>query len=112
TGTICTRTALLDSRATGMFMDLAFARENGLDVQLLTHPIFYNVDGTLNEMGSVCKEVEVILWIDDHSKQVVFSMIRLGKTKLIIGHTWLHHHNLEINWTTGKLTLTQCLSDC
>ena len=39
-------------------------------------------------------------------------MISLGKTKLIIGHTWLHHHNLEIDWTTGKLTLTQCPSDC
>jgi hypothetical protein len=110
---ICAMAALLDSGATGMFMDPTFAKENGLDICLLPHPIpIYNVDGTLNEMGSVHEEVEVILWIDDHSEQVVFSIIGLGKTKLIIRHTWLHHHNPEINWTMGKITLTRCPSDC
>jgi Retroviral aspartyl protease len=113
TGTICARTALLDSRATGMFMDPTFVKENGLDICPLPHPIpIYNVDGTLNEMGSVHEEVEVILQIDDHSKWVVLSMIVLGETKLIIGHTWLHHHNPEIDWTTGQITLTHCPSDC
>jgi Retroviral aspartyl protease len=113
TGMICAGTALLDSGATGMFMDPTFAKENGLDICPLPHPIpIYNVDGTLNEMGSVCEEVEVILQIDDHSERVVFSVIGLGKTKLIIGHTWLHHHNPEIYWTTGRITLTRCPSDC
>jgi hypothetical protein len=94
-------------------MDLTFAKENGLDICPLPCPIpIYNVDGTLNKMGSVHEEVEVILQIDDHSEQVVFSMIGLGKTKLIIGHTWLHHHNPEIDWTTGKIPLTCCPSDC
>jgi hypothetical protein len=96
-----------------MFTDLTFVKENSLDICPLPCPIpIYNVDGTLNEMGSVCEEVEVILWIDDHSKQVVFSMIGLGKTKLIIGHTWLHHHTPEIDWTMGKITLTHCPSNC
>jgi hypothetical protein len=113
TGMICARTALLDSGATGMFMDPTFSKENSLDICLLPCPIpVYNMDGTLNEMGSVHEEVEVILQIDDHSEWVVFSVIGLGKTKLIIGHTWLHHHNPEIGWTLGKITLTHCPSDC
>jgi hypothetical protein len=113
TGTICAGTTLLDSGATGMFMDPTFAKENSLDICPLPRPIpVYNVDGTLNKMGSVHEEVEVILQIDDHSEWVVFSVIRLGKTKLIIGHTWLHHHNPEIDWELGKITLTRCPSNC
>ena len=63
-------------------------------------------------MGSVCKEVEVILQIGDHLEHAIFSLIKLGKMKMIIRHTWLHHHNPEVDWKTGEITLTCCPMDC
>jgi len=36
----------------------------------------------------------------------------LGKYNLIIGYTWLHKHNPEINWETGKVEMTRCPREC
>ena len=34
------------------------------------------------------------------------------KSNLIIGYTWLHKHNPEINWETGKVEMTRCPREC
>jgi len=31
---------------------------------------------------------------------------------LIIGYTWLHKHNPEVNWETGKVEMTRCPREC
>ncbi|KAG6325840.1 hypothetical protein ID866_13249 [Astraeus odoratus] len=31
---------------------------------------------------------------------------------MILGHTWLQTHNLEIDWVTGKVTLNRCPEEC
>jgi len=50
--------ALLDSGATGMFIDKKFAEENRIAMRPLNKPIrVYNVDGTLNQGGSITHEV-------------------------------------------------------
>jgi len=36
----------------------------------------------------------------------------LGKTEVILGIPWLATHNLEINWETGEVKMTRCLSLC
>src|SRR5947209_7086697 len=36
----------------------------------------------------------------------------LGKTPIILGHTWLQKHNPDINWTTGKVVLNWCPKEC
>jgi len=36
----------------------------------------------------------------------------LGKTEVILGMPWLATHNLEINWETGEVKMTRCLSLC
>jgi len=29
-----------------------------------------------------------------------------------MGYTWLHKHNLEINWETGKVEMMRCPREC
>jgi len=54
--------ALLDSSATGMFIDKKFAEGNGIVMRLLDKPIHvYNVDGMLNQGGSITHEVTLML---------------------------------------------------
>ena len=46
--------ALLDSRATGLFMDTTFAREKGFKMERIKNPLLVkNVDGTVNVGGAI-----------------------------------------------------------
>jgi len=54
----------MDSRATGEFIDHHYAKSNWLHPCKLSEPIpVYNVDGTLNEAGSITEVVDLILRI-------------------------------------------------
>jgi len=82
--------ALLDSGATGMFIDKKFAEENGIVMQLLDKPIqVYNIDGTLNQGGLITHEVTLMLSHKGHKEKAVFEVCDLGKSTVIIGYIWL-----------------------
>src|SRR6266478_9342370 len=54
--------ALLDSRATGMFINRSFVQKHQLETTPLPQPILiHNVDGSPNENRSVMEEVHVTL---------------------------------------------------
>jgi len=100
---------LLDSGATGMFIDKKFVEGNGITTRLLDKPIrVYNVDGTLNQGGSITHEVTLMLSHKGHKEKVVFEVCNLGKSTVIIGYTWLQKHNPTINWKTGDIKFTRC----
>ncbi|CAG8706856.1 13307_t:CDS:1, partial [Acaulospora colombiana] len=105
--------ALLDCGATGQFLDTRFVREHNLNTRKLPRAIpVYNVDGTLNQGGSIKEEVDVIMSYKDHTERVTFAVCDLGDKMAIIGHTWLYCHNPEINWQTGEVKLSRCPSKC
>ena len=92
-------TALLDSGFTGKCIDRNYANSCQFNLIQLTQPIpVYNVDSTPNEAGSITEVVSLILHHKNHSEQTTFCVTNLGKQKLILGHSWLCQHNLEINW--------------
>ena len=105
--------ALLDSGATGLFIDRQFVHKNGLKTRILPIPIkVYNVDGSLNQGGSITEEVTLMMSHRGHKEKAVFEVCDLGKAVLIIGHPWLRKHNPEINWKTGEVKLTHCPLEC
>src|SRR5258708_25398484 len=61
---------LLDSRATGMFINQSFVQKHQLETTPLPQPILVcNVNGSLNENGSVMEEVHVTLRFGRHSEK-------------------------------------------
>ena len=55
--------SLVDSRATGEFIDWEYAKSGQFNLQKSTHPILvYNIDGSPNEASSITKAVSLILW--------------------------------------------------
>jgi hypothetical protein len=113
TGIRLSVTALLDSGATGLFIDQSFVKYHNLNTRKLQRAVpVYNVDGTLNKNGSIQEEVDLTLIFENHTERATFAVTDLGDKLAIIGHTWLHHHNPEINWQTGKVAFTRCPSDC
>jgi len=105
--------ALLDSGATGMLIDKKFAEGNRIAMRLLDKPIrVHNVDGTLNQGGSITHEVTLMLSHKGHKEKAVFKVCDLGKSTVIIGYTWLQKHNPTIDWKTGDIKFTRCPREC
>ena len=99
--------ALLDSGATTMFIDREFAKSHKLAMQKLARAVpVHNVDRTMNKGGSITDEVNLILSYKGHKEHATFAVCNLGKVPVIIGHTWLKHHNPEVDWEMGLVGMT------
>ena len=95
--------ALLDSGATGLFMDMTFVREKGFKMERIKNPLLVkNVDGTVNVGGAITYQVECNMFFKGHVERVRMDMCNLGKTEVILGMLWLVAHNPEIDWEKGK----------
>ena len=95
---ICHVSALLDSGATGLFIDATYVEQHRLTTRPLTHPIpVYNIDGTCNEAGSIHSVVDLVLRYRTHAERAIFAVMSLGKQDMILGFTWLCEHNPKIN---------------
>ena len=90
--------ALLDSRATGLFMDTTFAKEKGFKIEKLKKPLLVrNVDRTVNAGGAITHQVECNIFFKGHVERARMNVCNLGKTEVILGMLWLVAHNPEIN---------------
>ena len=108
-----TVTALLDSGATGLFIDADFVQAKNLTVQKLPQSIpVYNIDGSLNNHGSIKETVDLILRYQDHTERATFHVTALGGVPVILGHPWLSRHNPQVNWKTGEVIMSRCPSEC
>ena len=90
--------ALLDSRATSLFMDTTFAKEKGFKMEKLEKPLLVrNVDGTVNARGAITHQVECNIFFKGHMERARIDVYNLGKMELILGMLWLAAHNPEID---------------
>ena len=104
---------LLDSGATGMFMDRKTAARYGFKLQKLDRPVVVrNIDGTNNSAGAITHWVEVNVYYKNHVERMKMDICDLGKTEVILGMPWLQAYNPEINWETGEVKMTRCPPLC
>jgi len=105
--------AMVDTGATGDFIDQDFVARAKLPTRKLSQPIpVYNMDGTLNEAGSIREVVNMIMTYDRHSERILLAVTRLGKQSMILGFTWLDKHNPEIDFRAQSIKMTRCLPRC
>jgi len=105
--------ALLDSRATGLFINMAFAKEKGFRIEKMKKPLLVkNVDRTVNVGGAIMHQVECNMFFKGHVERVRIDVCNLGKTEVILGMPWLAAHNPEINWEKGEVKMTRCPPIC
>ena len=105
--------ALLDSGATGLFMNMTFAKEKRFKMEKLKKPLLVrNVDGMVNAGGAITHQVECNMFFKGHVERARMDICNLGKIKVILGMPWLAAHNLEIDWEKGKVKMTCCPPIC
>jgi len=101
--------ALLDSGATGLFMDTTFTKEKRFKIEKLKKPLLVrNVDGTTNAGGAITHQVECNMFFKGHVKRARMDIYNLGKIELILEMPWLAAHNPEIDWEKGEVKMTRC----
>jgi len=94
--------AMVDTGATGDFVDQDFVDQAKLPTRKLSQPIpVYNVDGMLNKAGSIREVVNMIMTYNGHSERILLVITWLGKQSMILGMTWLNKHNPEIDFHTA-----------
>ena len=104
---------LLDSGATGMFIDRMIVAKHGLKLQKLERPLMVrNIDRTNNSRGAITHQIKVNMYYKGHVERMRMDMCDLGKIKVILGIPWLQAHNLEINWETGEVKMMRCPALC
>src|SRR6202453_4906786 len=105
--------SLLDCRASGLFIDKQFVELNDITTRKLPRPIsIYNIDGTLNEGGTIKEAVDLIVSHGNYKECATFWVCVLGADRVILGLPWLCLHNPVINWTTGEIELSRCPRSC
>ena len=104
--------ALVDSGATTMFIDKTFVRKNHLVTNRLPKPCpVTNADGTPNKAGFITEYVRAYLDIEGHKSKNVLFVTSLGDKDMMIGYSFLYHHNPEIDFH-GNLEFTRCPDTC
>jgi len=104
---------LLDSRATGLFMDTTFAKEKGFKMEKLKKPLLVrNVDGMANAGGAITYQIKCNMFFKGHVERARMDVCNLEKIELILGIPWLVAHNPEIDWEKGEVKMMHCLPIC
>ncbi|KNZ72328.1 hypothetical protein J132_04018 [Termitomyces sp. J132] len=76
--------ALLDSRATELFLDLEFVKCHGLTTQPLSKSIpVYNIDRMPNKAGTINSVVDLVLCYWNHVEHAIFTVTSLGRQDMI-----------------------------
>jgi hypothetical protein len=105
--------ALVDCGATRDFIDSEYVISQNLPVWCLSQPILVlNVDGSLNQAGSITGVVDVVVNYRGHSERIRLAVTRLGKQHVILSHSWLRKHNPDINEETKEVHITCCPTGC
>ena len=98
--------AMVDSRATALFIDKKYADSQKMWQIPLESPIcLHNIDRTLNEARSITHKVKLWLMIGSDEEKFEFYITSSGPEKVILGLPWLRHRNPCINWQAGTMSL-------
>jgi len=101
--------ALLDSGATGSFIDRDFVRSKGINTRTLSRNIpVFNVNGSPNEAEQISEVVDILLRYKTHSERMLLAVSGLRKQSLILGYNWLKDHNPKVDWEKGEVEMTRC----
>ncbi|KAG1576854.1 hypothetical protein G6F48_013021 [Rhizopus delemar] len=108
-------TAMIDSGAMSNFIDIDFAKANGLPLLQRTNPaVVQTVDGSTISSGMVTRESKLKLTTASHSETISLDAVSLGHFPVILGIPWLNTHDPSIHWKSREILFTSkfCSQKC
>src|SRR6187551_743563 len=97
---------MIDSGATALFLGKSFVTTHRINTFPLWHPIqVHNIDGTLNQAGSIMHFARLGLTVDDMETWTDFLVTELGGENVILGLPWLRKMNPQVDWEKGRIVV-------
>ena len=97
---------MIDSGATGIFINESMVNEHQLHRRLLKDPIrISNIDGTANRAGLLTRFGRMNITVGAHTSSIDMLVTNLGPKPLILGLPWLEKVNPLINWKSRKMEI-------
>ena len=88
--------ALLDSGATGLFMNTKLAKEKRFKLEKLKTPLLVrNIDRMVSVGGAITHQIECNMFFKGHVERAQINVYNLEKTEVILDIPWLVAHNHE-----------------
>ena len=104
---------MIDSGATGNFIDTRVAADNGFKALVKREPYqLFLVDGDKigSNNGKVTHETDRLsmTMLRGHTEDIQFDIVAMGAHTVILGMPWLRLHNPQIDWWEERITMNQC----
>jgi hypothetical protein len=104
---------MIDSGATGNFIDTQVASDNGFKILRKREPYRLSViDGETigSNKGMVTHETDALemKMLKGHVEEIQFDLVAMGTHAVILGMPWLRDHNPQIDWWRERITMNQC----
>ena len=111
---------MIDSGATGNFIDTAYCSKLQIPVEKKTKPESVRaVDRTLLTSGPISHQTQTILLLFNegdqrHEEELKFEIIDAPQFGIILGMPWLTLHNPCINWADRHVSFDSewCIQEC
>ena len=71
-----------------------------------------NADGTPNSAGEIKEYVRAYIEVGSHKTRQYLFVTQLGDKDMMLGYSYLHQHNPEIDWQSGEWMFTRCPETC
>ena len=102
---------MIDSGATGIFINEKMVNEHQLHRRLLKDPLrVSNIDGTTNSAGLLTHFIRMNITVGAHASEIDMLVTNIGPKALILGLPWLKDVNPDVDWAFGEMTIS-CDSD-
>ena len=89
---------MLDSGATGLFVNRKYAAKRNLQMFPLYDQLpLYNINGTPNKAGTITHFYQARLVTEDYDQEWDFLVTDLGSEDLILGLLWLQAVNPKVD---------------
>ncbi len=94
--------AMIDSGATGIFIDETFCQNYKIPTVKRNRPIKLTLfNGT--SAGDITRQVKADLLIGDNKQALVFEVTKLSNFPIVLGLPWLKEFNPTINWEEEEI---------
>jgi len=101
---------LVDFGTIGVFINKSFVEKHYLHIHKLSKAVLiYNIDRISAKASQISKVVDVILYYQIRTKQILLIVFSLRKQDLILRFIWLKQHGLKINQQKEEMFMTSGL---
>lgn len=104
---------MIDSGATGNFIDARVVAENGFRTVRKEKPYsLFLLDGETigGNQGMITHETDRLSMtiLRGHTEDIQFDVVAMGAHSVILGMPWLRLHNPQIDWKRERIVMSQC----